>query len=108
MLQFYANDNMSSWFHPNHGNSRKTEKIDFSMNNIRPLSMKIQTAHYLYLKKRKNPKNVSMNKNNLINHKSPSVCMYVYVLHQNGTENQNQNTQPLFSEFKECHLSESL
>ena len=40
MLQIYANDNMSSWFHPSHGNSRKTEKIDFSMNNFRPRSVK--------------------------------------------------------------------
>ena len=39
MLQIYANDNMSSWFQLNLGNSRKTEKIDFSMNNSRPRSL---------------------------------------------------------------------
>ena len=40
MLQFYANDTMTSWFHPNHGNSWKTEKIDFTTNNIRPCKVK--------------------------------------------------------------------
>ena len=49
MLQIYANDYTSSWFHPNHGNPGKTEKVEFSMNNSKPRSVKSTNGALLLL-----------------------------------------------------------